>query len=53
MEGLMRLASTCDERGSSGIWGCRDGGMSGLGVAVGDTGDISEVAVMVGGTEVI
>ena len=53
MEGLMRLASTCDERGSSGIWGCRDGGISGLGVAVGDTGDISEVAVMVGGTEVI
>ena len=34
MEGLMKLASTCDERGSSGIWGCRDGGISGLGVAV-------------------
>ena len=33
MEGLMRLVSTCDERGSSGIWGCRDGGISGLGVA--------------------
>lgn len=53
MEGLARLESTCDERGSSGVWGCRDGGISGLGVAVGDTGDISEVAVMVGGTEVI
>ena len=48
MEGLMRLVSTCD-----GVWGCREGGISGLGVAVGDTGDISGVAVMVGGTEVI
>lgn len=40
-------------RGEVLVFGVADGGISGLGVAVGDTGDISEVAVMVSGTEVI